>query len=144
MNAHLSSNGVWFPNWAVVLAKVRLKDLDRRAYRLAIVGYLSFCKRARQRATVASARLFMAEVEARRRLSQSHLALWKEALNWFFTTAPGSKNLKAEMVKAENTGRERRTFNVQHRTPNTEHCVRGPRSRRWRRRIWAGRRGSGS
>ena len=123
MNAHLSSNGVWFPNWAVVLAKVRLKDLDRRAYRLAIVGYLSFCKRARQRATVASARLFMAEVEARRRLSQSHLALWKEALNWFFTTAPGSKNLKAE-----NTGRERRTFNVQRPTSNADHgtpCARG-------------------
>jgi hypothetical protein len=33
------------------------------------VEYLSFCKRARQRATVASARLFMAEVEQRRRLA---------------------------------------------------------------------------
>ena len=47
-----------------------IKDLERRAYRLAIVEYLTFCKRARQRATVASARLFMAEVEARRRLSR--------------------------------------------------------------------------
>ena len=123
MNPHVSSEGVWFPNWAVVLARVRLKDLDRQAYRLAIVGYLSFCKRSRQRATVASARLFMAEVEARRRLSQSHLALWKEALNWFFTTAPGSQNLKVE-----NTGRERRTFNVQRPTSNADHgtsCARG-------------------
>ena len=68
MNSHSSSDGVGFPNWAAVLARVRLKDLERRAYRLAIVGYLTFCKRARQRAT-ASARLFMAEVEARRRLS---------------------------------------------------------------------------
>ncbi len=88
MKPHLSANGVWFPNWAVVLAKVRLKELDRQAYRLAIVGYLSFCKRSRQRATVTSARLFMAEVAARRRLSQSQLTLWKEALNWFFKTAP--------------------------------------------------------
>ena len=71
MNASNASQGVWFPHWADVLAKVRLKDLDRRAYRLAIVGYLTFCKRARQRATVASARLFMAEVEAQRRLSQT-------------------------------------------------------------------------
>ena len=87
MNAANASQGVWFPHWADVLAKVRLKDLDRRAYRLAIVGYLTFCKRARQRATVASARLFMAEVEAQRRLSQTQLAVWKAALNWFFQMA---------------------------------------------------------
>jgi hypothetical protein len=87
MNPHLPSDGVWFPNWAVVLAKVRLKDLDRRAYRLAIVGYLTFCKRARQRATVTSARLFMAEMESQRRLSRSQLTVWKAALNWFFTAA---------------------------------------------------------
>jgi integron integrase len=100
MNPHFAADGVWFPNWAVVLAKVRLKDLDRRAYRLAIVGYLTFCKRARQRATVASARLFMAEVEAQRRLSRAQLTVWKAALNWFFTAA-GGKNLKAGTLKAE-------------------------------------------
>jgi hypothetical protein len=87
MNPHLSADGVWFPNWPEVLAKVRLKELERRAYRLAIVGYLTFCKRARQRATVVSARLFMAEVEAQRRLSRSQLAVWKAALNWFFKMA---------------------------------------------------------
>jgi integron integrase len=87
MNASNASQGVWFPHWADVLAKVRLKDLDRQAYRLAIVGYLTFCKRARQRATVASARLFMAEVEAQRRLSQTQMAVWKAALNWFFQMA---------------------------------------------------------
>ena len=86
MNSHLPSDGVWFPNWAAVLSKVRLKDLDRRAYRLAIVGYLSFCKRARQRATVASARLFMAEVEARRRLSRSQLAVCKGVSPAFIKT----------------------------------------------------------
>jgi integron integrase len=100
MNPHLPSDGVWFPNWALVLAKARLKDLDRRAYRLAIVGYLTFCKRARQRATVTSARLFMAEVESQRRLSRSQLTVWKAALNWFFTAA-GGKNLNAETLKAE-------------------------------------------
>lgn len=109
MNSHLSSDGVWFPNWAVVLAKVKLKDLDRQAYRLAIVGYLSFCKHSRQRATVASARLFMAGVEARRRLSMSQLALWRAGLNWFFKAAPGApsggalggEKLQVETLKPE-------------------------------------------
>ena len=109
MNPHFSGDGVWFPNWAAVLAKVRLKELERRGYRLAIVGYLTFCKRARQRATVASARLFMAEVEAQRRLSQTQLAVWKAALNWFFKAAPsapsggapGGETTNAETPKSD-------------------------------------------
>ena len=83
-----STSGVWFPQWADVLAKVRLKELDRRAYQLAIVQYLSFCKRVRQRATVSSARTFMEKVEAQRRLSQLQMAVWKGGLNWFFRMAP--------------------------------------------------------
>ena len=74
MKASKAVTGVWFPDLAEVLTRVRLKELDRRTYRLAIVEYLIFCKRSRQRATVASARSFMAEVEARRRLSRSQLA----------------------------------------------------------------------
>ena len=81
------SQGVWFPQWAEVLARVRLKDLERRAYRSAILEYLRFCKQSRQQATVASARKFMEQVEARRRLGVSQLAAWKAALNWFFRTA---------------------------------------------------------
>ena len=119
MNPHLPTDGVWFPNWAVVLAKVRLKDLDRQAYRLAIVGYLTFCKRSRQRATVASARLFMTEVEARRRLSRSQLELWKAGMNWFFTAAQ-SKHPKAELLKTETSNEEHRTFNIQHPTSDRE------------------------
>ena len=79
--------GVWFPQWAEVLARVRLKDLEQRAYRSAIMDYLGFCKRSRQRATVESARKFMEEVESRHRLGVSQLATWKAALNWFFRTA---------------------------------------------------------
>lgn len=104
MDSSNTSHGVWFPHWADVLTKVRLKDLERRAYRLAIVGYLTFCKRARHRATVASARLFMAEVEAQRRLSQSQLAVWKAALNWFFKMAPsgGAPGGKANLSIQKN------------------------------------------
>jgi hypothetical protein len=84
------SQGVWFPQWAEVLARVRLKDLERQAYRSAIMDYLGFCKRSRQRATVESARKFMEQVEARRRLGVSQLATWKAALNWFFRAAKAS------------------------------------------------------
>lgn len=88
--SHASSGqGVWFPNWAEVLNRLRLKDLERRAYRAAIVEYLSFCKQSRQRATVESARKFMEQVEGRRRLGVSQLAVWKAALNWFFKSAKG-------------------------------------------------------
>ena len=85
-----SSQGVWFPQWAEVLAKARLKDTDRRAYRRVIFDYLAFCKQSRQRATVASAREFMEQMETRRRLGPAQLAAWKAALNWFFKAAKSS------------------------------------------------------
>lgn len=124
MNPHLSSDGVWFPNWAPVLAKVRLKDLARQAYRLAIVGYLTFCKRARQRATVASARRFMAEVEAQRRLSRWQLAVWKAALNWFFQMA---KTVPALAVPSGGAGFSKApaTFNPGPVGPQAGPCAQG-------------------
>jgi len=84
------SQGVWFPQWAEVLARAGFKELEQRAYRLAIVEYLGFCKRSRQRATVESARKFMEQVEAQRRLGVSQRASWKAALNWFFRAAKSS------------------------------------------------------
>ena len=84
------STGVWFPQWADVLAKAPIKPSDRRAYRRAIFDYLAFCKKSRQRATVASARDFMAQMEDRRQLGLVQLALWKSALNWFFKAAKAS------------------------------------------------------
>jgi len=90
MGLSTASQGVWFPQWAEVLDRVGLMDLERRAYRRAIVEYLSFCKQSHQRATVDSARKFMEQVEARHRLGVSQLASWKAALNWFFRTAKSS------------------------------------------------------
>ena len=84
------SQGVWFPKWAEVLARTRLKDQERRAFRSAIFEYLAFCKQSRQRATVSSARNFMVQVETKRRLGASQLATWKLALNWFFRAAKSS------------------------------------------------------
>jgi integron integrase len=87
MTTSSSSSGVWFPQWAQALAQARLKEIERRAYRLAIGQFLLFCRRSRQRATVESARAFMAEVQARGRLGISQMAAWKAGLNWFFGEA---------------------------------------------------------
>ncbi len=86
----MPSQGVWFPQWADVLPSLRLPDLQRQTYRHAIVEYLRFCKQSRQRATVASARQFIEQMEGRHRLVASQLALWKAALNWFFRAAKSS------------------------------------------------------
>lgn len=79
--------GVWFPQWAEVLARFQSSVSKRRAYQRAIGEYLRFCKQSRQRATLESARQFMQQVEAKRRLGVSELAIWKEGLNWFFREA---------------------------------------------------------
>lgn len=78
---------VWFPQWAEVLAVQALPPLRRRAWQVALVEYLRYCKRARQRATVESARAFMEQVAAQRRLGVSQQADLKAALNWFFQAA---------------------------------------------------------
>jgi len=75
---------IWFPNWISALSTLPLKELEQAAYRRAIASYLRFCKQSRQRATVASARQFMDQIEGQRRLGVSQLASWKAALNWFF------------------------------------------------------------
>jgi len=105
------AQGVWFPQWAEILAKTRLKDLERRAYYRAIIEYLRFCKASRQRATVASAREFMEQVEGKRRLGTSQLTAWKAGLNWFFRMA-GSQILKAETLKPERLGAGRPAGNL--------------------------------
>jgi site-specific recombinase XerD len=50
---------VWFPNWAAALEQRRLPVLHRQQYRNAIIEYLRYCKQARCRATVDSARQLM-------------------------------------------------------------------------------------
>ena len=91
MNQSAASQGIWFPQWVEVLNRLRLPELRLRTYRQAVVAFLRFCKTSRQRATVASARQFMAQVEGQRRLGTLQLATWKEALNWFFKAAASQK-----------------------------------------------------
>jgi hypothetical protein len=82
-----SFHGVWFPKWAEALAQSRLRDFERQAYHIAILEFLRFCKYSRQQASIDSARGFMQQVEDRRQLKVSQLALWKSGLNWFFKSA---------------------------------------------------------
>jgi integron integrase len=100
MGQSLPSQGVWFPQWADVLPSLRLPDVQRQTYRRAILEYLRFCKQSRQRATVASARQFMQQVEGKHRLVASQLALWKTGLNWFFRAAKSAPaNLATPCVR---------------------------------------------
>ncbi len=83
-SASSPARAVWFPRWAEVLAQEDLAIETRERYRVALLQYLRFCKESRQRATVASARAFMQQIEGQRRLGVSQLATWKAARNWFF------------------------------------------------------------
>ena len=116
MDTEKGSRGIWFPQWAEVLARVRLPALQRQTYRQAVVAYLRYCKDSRQRATVASARAFMVQVEGQRRLGSSQLATWKEALNWFFREAAASPNSQSAIANSPLPGQinvERWTFGVE-------------------------------
>jgi integron integrase len=95
---------VWFPNWAAALAQSGLRDVDRRDFRIAIFEYLRFCKQSRQRATVASARSFMQQVEDRRRVPTAQLKSWKVGLNWFFKSAK-SPALNPPMANSKETAK---------------------------------------
>jgi hypothetical protein len=44
MSRSATSQGVWFPQWAEVLNRLRLPELRLRAYRQAVAAYLRFCK----------------------------------------------------------------------------------------------------
>jgi integron integrase len=85
---------VWFPQWFEALRRLPMPPPRRQQYRVAIVRYLRYCRETHQRATVDSARAFMASVQTRQLLAASLLATWKEALNWFFREAARQSDLR--------------------------------------------------
>jgi integron integrase len=101
MDIDKGSSGVWFGQWAEVLARVRMAELKRQTYRQAVVAYLRYCKDSRQRATIASARAFMIQMEGQRRLGVTQLATWKEGLNWFFREAAASPNCQSSIANSQ-------------------------------------------
>jgi integron integrase len=78
---------VSFPERALVLQSEPLPDAQRQQYRRLLVRYLHHCKSTGQRATVRSAREFVAKLTAEGPASIAEVPHGKEALNWFFRTA---------------------------------------------------------
>ena len=103
---------VWFPQWPDALRTLRLPPIHRQQYRLGIIQYLRFCKETRQPATVESARAFMEQTEAQRRLSASMLAKWKQAINWFFEEGqkPATNQVGPNRVRREAGTQTRKPF----------------------------------
>ena len=130
MLASTASRGVWFPQWAEALGRLRLPELRSGTYRQAIVGYLRYCRTSRQPATVASARQFMGQVEDQRRLGASQQATWKEALNWFFRSA--RENPARGKVKALSEAKRPRPEVVMPVPPLAATDLGGP---AWERRL---------
>jgi integron integrase len=109
-NSSPSPPGVWFPAWAEVLQRQeKLSPAQRQQYRRAIIDYLRFCKQSRQWATVDSARQFMQQMEAQRRLAAPQMATWKQALNWIFQAAR-TQRLFADPTRAETAASTARRF----------------------------------
>jgi len=78
-----------FPDWLSVLeTDPALKESDRRSYLITIRWFLSYCRRHRQRADFDSAYGFIGEVSLSKQPSDWVLGRWKEAVNWFFRSAP--------------------------------------------------------
>ena len=102
-------SAIWFPNWPAAFQRLALRPIQRQQQRLAIIRYLRFCKETRQRATVDSARAFIAAMEEKRLLSQSLLAEWKAALRWFFIEGQkqpvGLDRRASRIVQTERTAR---------------------------------------
>jgi integron integrase len=116
-------HAIWFPGWAEALQRERLPGLIRQQYRLALIQYLKFCKESRQRVTVDSARQFMAEVVAHRRLGVSQLENWKEAIRWFFREAgQQAEDVAARVSRADSrpaeTARDTRAATTMHNIPS--------------------------
>jgi integron integrase len=95
MNPSSADIAIWFPQWAETLDRLRLPAGRQQQYRSALLGYLHYCKQTRQRATIASARQFVATAQAQRSLGVPALAVWKEALNWFFREGRKAGNSRA-------------------------------------------------
>ncbi len=67
-----------FPDWKEALAAARLAPAERERYRRAILSFLRHCKSAHAPATVALIRIYL----------RDHEASAREALRWFYRTAP--------------------------------------------------------
>jgi hypothetical protein len=85
---------IHFGRWAEVLAQTKLPERQKQSLTVTIRWYLSFCRRGRAGVTVQSARDFVEWAQSQKQRSPWQVEEWKNALRWFFKSAPrpaGSK-----------------------------------------------------
>jgi integron integrase len=87
VNNQESSRPVSFPEWAMALKQAALDREKRERYRNIIMGYLGHCKLTQSRASVDSARAYVAGLQRQQSLSDDDLKPYREGLNWFFKAA---------------------------------------------------------
>jgi len=81
-------NAIQFSNWESALAGSGFHEGKQRSFTITIRWYLGWLKRRRELATCANARQFIAEMEACRQPEAWMVDRWKQALRWFFLSAP--------------------------------------------------------
>ena len=99
-----------FKNWESVLAASGMSARRKQSYLITIRWYLGYLCRGREAATVASARAFFAWAKQEKQPPDWLAERWKDALRWFFSSAPMRKEAGRErmavraplMVKAGN------------------------------------------
>lgn len=101
----LLNQSVSFPDWKLILSGSNLPAKEKESFKITINWFLSFCKRARSRATRRAANAFYETVRRERDPKPFQLVQWKNALAWFFRNAPESpidgETIPAEQVHAE-------------------------------------------
>ena len=80
-----------FPAWKLSLGRSPLSAEMQSSYRRAIETYSDYCRRHRIEVTADAARRFMAESIGLGSVAPGTVAVWKEALNWFFREARSNR-----------------------------------------------------
>jgi len=82
---------IHFPRWSEVLSTSALSPSDRRAYKISIRWYLSWCGHRSVGCSAESAREFVEWAQREKNAKEWTVARWKEALRWFFVTAKAQR-----------------------------------------------------
>jgi integron integrase len=96
-----------FPNWEQALSRIDLPERRKQSWTITIRWFLSFCRRGRAPVTAQSARDFVAWAQAQKQRPAWMIEEWKNALRWFFQSAPRSGSAKGNCVKADAASREK-------------------------------------
>lgn len=102
----LLNKPVSFRNWKEVLQHSNLPSQEKGSFTITINWYLSFCKRARCRATRRSANSFYETVKRERDPAPFQKAQWRNALRWFFRNAPDDQDLQDMIPEASVEGEQ--------------------------------------